>query len=110
MPPLGRPGGRHHERPPRSLSFAGGIVNDDNPADLLRLEERLIEAACPFAVVTVIRTASPTSTWVGAQALVEADGALHGWIGGGCSRFIVIPAAQEAHRTGLPTRFASTQN
>ncbi|KXU82186.1 sulfurylase large subunit [Paraburkholderia monticola] len=71
---------------------------------LLQLEQRLIEQARPFAVVTVIRAAPPTSTWVGAQALVEDDGALHGWIGGGCSRAIVIEAAQRTIRAGRPKR------
>ncbi|MEX3978301.1 XdhC family protein [Paraburkholderia sp. EG287A] len=73
-------------------------------ADLLQLEQRLIDAGAPFAVVTVIRAAPPTSTHVGAQALVEADGALHGWVGGGCSRTIVIEAARESMRTGQPRR------
>ncbi|MGF6759401.1 XdhC family protein [Paraburkholderia sp. GAS334] len=76
-------------------------MNDDT---LLQLEQRLIEQAEPFAVVTVIRAAPPTSAWVGAQALVDRDGALHGWIGGGCSRTIVIQAAQQAIRSGLPKR------
>ncbi|WP_168794054.1 XdhC family protein [Paraburkholderia aromaticivorans] len=71
---------------------------------LLQLEQRLIEAARPFAVVTVIRAAPPTSAWVGAQALVDGDGALHGWIGGGCSRAIVIEAARQTMRAGQPKR------
>jgi xanthine dehydrogenase accessory factor len=73
-------------------------------ADLLQLEQRLIEAGKPFAVVTVIRAAPPTSTRVGAQALVESDGALHGWIGGGCSQSIVIEAARQSIRSGQPKR------
>jgi xanthine dehydrogenase accessory factor len=75
-----------------------------NADTLLQLEQRLIDEAEPFAVVTVIRAAPPTSAWVGAQALVESDGALHGWIGGGCSRAIVIEAARQAIRSGLPKR------
>jgi xanthine dehydrogenase accessory factor len=71
---------------------------------LLQLERRLIDAGVPFAVVTVIRAAPPTSTHVGAQALVERDGTLHGWIGGGCSRTIVIDAARDAIRSGQPKR------
>lgn len=71
---------------------------------LLQLEQRLIEAARPFAVVTVIRAAPPTSAWVGAQALVDGEGALHGWIGGGCSRAIVIEAARQTMRAGQPKR------
>ena len=71
---------------------------------LLQLEQRLIEQAQPFAVITVIRAGPPTSTWVGAQALVEGEGVLHGWIGGGCSRAIVIQAALEAIRSGRAKR------
>lgn len=74
-------------------------MNDDT---LVQLEQRLIEQARPFAVATVIRAVPPTSTWVGAQALVEGDGTLHGWIGGGCSRAIVVQAAQEAMKSGQP--------
>ena len=73
-------------------------------ADLLQLEQRLIDAGAPFAVVTVIRAAPPTSTHVGAQALVEASGALHGWVGGGCSQAIVVEAARQSIRTGQPRR------
>ncbi|PLZ04053.1 sulfurylase large subunit [Burkholderia sp. WAC0059] len=80
-------------------------MNTETDTDtLLQLEQRLIDAAEPFAVATVIRAAPPTSTWVGAQALVEADGTLHGWIGGGCSRAIVIEAARQAIRAGQPRR------
>jgi xanthine dehydrogenase accessory factor len=75
-----------------------------NAATLLELEQRLTEQAQPFAVATVIRAAPPSSAWVGAQALIDGDGVLHGWIGGGCSRAIVIQAAQEAIRSGLPKR------
>jgi len=71
---------------------------------LLQLERRLIAQAQPFAVVTVIRAGPPTSTWVGAQALVDGEGVVHGWIGGGCSRAIVIQAALAAIRSGSPKR------
>lgn len=71
---------------------------------LLQLEQQLIDAGVPFAVATVIRAAPPASTQVGAQALVERDGTLHGWIGGGCSQAIVIEAARQAIRLGQPRR------
>lgn len=69
---------------------------------LLQREQWLIHASRPFAVATVIRAQPPTSAWVGAQALIEEDGTLHGWIGGGCSRDIVIQAALESIRGGSP--------
>jgi xanthine dehydrogenase accessory factor len=73
-----------------------------NSSELFQIERRLIDEASLFAVTTVVRALPPTSTWVGAQALVESDGTLHGWIGGGCSRSIVIQAAQDAMRSGQP--------
>ncbi|HEY1610739.1 MAG TPA: XdhC family protein, partial [Paraburkholderia sp.] len=79
-------------------------ITESDTATLLQLERRLIDAGAPFAVVTVIRAAPPTSTCVGAQALVEGDGTLHGWIGGGCSRAIVIDAACDTIRSGQPRR------
>jgi xanthine dehydrogenase accessory factor len=75
-----------------------------NATDLLQLERQLIDTGVPFAVATVIRVCPPTSTQVGAQALVESDGTLHGWIGGGCSQAIMIAAARDAIRCGQPRR------
>ncbi len=65
---------------------------------LPQLALRLIEQQKPFAFATVIRAISPTSAYVGAQAIIEADGTLHGWIGGGCAKGVVVKAAQEAIR------------
>ena len=79
-------------------------MNTDTSDTLLQLEQRLIDRSEPFAVATVIRAGPPTSAWVGAQALIDGNGELHGWIGGGCSRAIVIQAAQQAIRTGQPKR------
>jgi xanthine dehydrogenase accessory factor len=55
-----------------------------------------------YALVTVVRAIAPTSAYLGAQAVVRRDGTLHGWIGGGCARGVVIRAAQAAIRTGEP--------
>jgi xanthine dehydrogenase accessory factor len=55
-----------------------------------------------YALVTVVRAIAPTSAWVGAQALVLADGTLHGWIGGGCAKQVVVGAAREAIASGEP--------
>jgi len=69
---------------------------------LLQLAPQLIAQQRPFAFATVIRAVSPTSAYVGAQAIIEADGTLHGWIGGGCAKGVVVTAAQEAIRSGKP--------
>ena len=49
-----------------------------------------------------MRAVAPTSAYLGAQAIVLADGTLHGWIGGGCAKDVVIGAAQSAIGTGEP--------
>jgi xanthine dehydrogenase accessory factor len=64
--------------------------------ELLQLAGRLNAAGEPYAMVTVVRVAAPTSAYVGAQAIVREDGSLAGWIGGGCARDVVIAAALEA--------------
>ena len=50
----------------------------------------------------MVRAVAPTSAYLGAQAIVLADGTLHGWIGGGCATGVVIGAAREAIATGEP--------
>ncbi len=42
-----------------------------------------------FAMVVVLHALSPTSSKPGDKALVEADGTIHGWIGGGCAQPVV---------------------
>lgn len=54
----------------------------------------------PFALVTVVRAVSPTSAKPGAKAVVEADGVIQGWIGGGCAQPAVIKTAQKALQDG----------
>jgi xanthine dehydrogenase accessory factor len=70
--------------------------------DLMELARELNARAEPYALITVVRAVAPTSAYVGAQALLRADGALHGWIGGGCAKDVVISAAMAALRTGQP--------
>ncbi len=70
--------------------------------DLLELARTLNGRREPYALVTVVRAIAPTSAYIGAQAIVLADGTLHGWIGGGCAKDVVIGAAQSAIGTGEP--------
>lgn len=55
-----------------------------------------------YALVTVVRAVAPTSAYPGAQAIILADGTLHGWIGGGCAMEVVIDAAKCAIASGKP--------
>jgi len=68
----------------------------------LEMARALAAQDTPHAIVTVVRAVAPTSAWVGAQAIVLADGALHGWIGGGCAKGVVVAAAQAAIAKGEP--------
>lgn len=56
----------------------------------------------PFALVTVVRCQSPTSAKPGAKALVEPDGIIQGWIGGGCAQPAVIKIAKRAIEEARP--------
>jgi xanthine dehydrogenase accessory factor len=70
--------------------------------ELLDLARELNARREPYALVTVVRAVAPTSAYLGAQAIVLADGTLHGWIGGGCAKDVVIGAAQAAIARGEP--------
>lgn len=70
--------------------------------ELLQLAQELNIALETYAMVTVVRVTPPTSAAPGAQAIVRADGSLHGWIGGGCAKSAVVGAALEAMRLGVP--------
>jgi len=70
--------------------------------DVLGLAQELRGRGEPFAIVTVVRAVAPTSAVAGAQAIVQADGTLHGWIGGGCTKQVVVNAALEAIGRGTP--------
>ncbi len=67
-----------------------------------QLARELNGRAEAYALVTVVRAVAPTSAWLGAQAIVLADGTLHGWIGGGCAKGVVIGAARGAIEKGEP--------
>ena len=74
------------------------MTNDE----LLEMARELNGRREPYALVTVVRAVAPTSAYLGAQAIVLADGTLHGWIGGGCAKDVVIGAAQSAIGMGEP--------
>jgi xanthine dehydrogenase accessory factor len=69
---------------------------------LLELAQALTRRGEAYAMVTVVRVNAPTSAYVGAQAIVRGDGTLEGWIGGGCTKDVVVAAAREAIAAGEP--------
>jgi len=70
--------------------------------ELMEMARALGARGEAYALVTVVRAVAPTSAYPGAQAIVLADGTLHGWIGGGCAKSVVIGAAQSAIEKGEP--------
>lgn len=55
-----------------------------------------------YALATVVWRRPPTSAKAGDRALVTADGELVGWIGGSCSRPIVVKECLRALAEGTP--------
>jgi xanthine dehydrogenase accessory factor len=70
--------------------------------DVLREAARLAEAGEPFALATVVSVRRPASSRRGDRALVTADGALVGWVGGACSEPVVVREALRAVAEGTP--------
>jgi len=57
---------------------------------------RLAAEGTPFALATVVSVERPSSARRGDRALVTADGALHGWVGGACTEPSVVRESLEA--------------
>ena len=68
--------------------------------DLIDVMAELKGKQQSFAVATVVRTQDATSAKAGAKAVVTADGAMLGWIGGGCTQGAVRRAARQALEDG----------
>ncbi len=60
---------------------------------ILELAYRLTQAGEPFVLATVVWCERPTSAKPGAQALIQADGTITGWIGGSCAQPVVLREA-----------------
>jgi len=73
-------------------------------ADLLELSRELTRQCQPHAWITVISVTSPSSSYVGAQAIVRSDGEISGWIGGGCVQSAARAAALRSIESAVPQR------
>jgi xanthine dehydrogenase accessory factor len=67
---------------------------------LLELAYNLTKANESFVLATVVWCERPTSAKPGARAIIQADGAMTGWIGGSCAQPVVIREAQRILREG----------
>jgi len=62
--------------------------------------QELLGQGASFAVATVVRVLPPSSGKPGDKAIIQADGRLWGWIGGGCAQPVVIKEALKALADG----------
>ncbi len=67
---------------------------------LLDLAYQLTQAGKPFVMATVVWCERPTSAKPGAQAIIQDNGQMTGWIGGNCAQPIVLREATRALREG----------
>ena len=70
--------------------------------DILALAGELDRRREPFCLAVVTRVEAPTSGKPGFKAIVRADGTLHGWVGGSCSRHALLSEARAALLDGAP--------
>jgi xanthine dehydrogenase accessory factor len=70
------------------------------PQDLLDLAYQLSQAKEPFVMATVVWCERPTSAKPGAQAIIQPNGQMTGWIGGNCAQPVVIREAMRIFREG----------
>src|SRR6266550_4770152 len=67
---------------------------------ILELAYKLTQAGKPFVLATVVWCERPTSAKPGAQAIIQANGQMTGWIGGSCAQPVVLREALRAMREG----------
>jgi xanthine dehydrogenase accessory factor len=68
--------------------------------NLWEIAKGLDERAEPYVVVTVVRRVRPSSATVGDKAIVTANGEMKGFVGGHCTRDLVIDQAKKCLSTG----------
>ena len=71
-------------------------------AELLQLAADLVKRGEPFVLATVVRRESFSSAQQGDMALITAEGAYHGWLGGNCTQPTVRREARRALLDGRP--------
>lgn len=71
-------------------------------AELLQLAADLARRGEPFVLAMVVRRESYSSAHQGDMAVITADGAYHGWLGGNCTQPTVKREARAALQDGKP--------
>src|SRR5262245_48010084 len=80
------------------ISMEATMISDE----ILDQADQLRRGGVPFALATVVRVTRPASARPGAKALVRADGAISGWVGGSCAQPSVAREALAAVADGRP--------
>ena len=68
--------------------------------DITEAIEQLIASGKAYVVATVVRTEAPSSATAGDRAVLDENGILAGWVGGGCAKPAVTSNAVDALRDG----------
>ncbi len=71
-------------------------------SELIARAARLGAEGTAYALATVVGVRRPASARTGNQAIVTADGAIDGWVGGACSEPVVIREALRSLADGQP--------
>jgi xanthine dehydrogenase accessory factor len=67
--------------------------------EVLERARELADRGEEFALATVVWRQAPSSGQIGARAIITADGAVHGFIGGACAEPVVLREAQQVIRS-----------
>ena len=70
--------------------------------DIFTTAAQLRADRTPFVMATVVASYPPQSVRPGAKAIVHADGAIQGWVGGGCVQPVVRQESADALADGRP--------
>jgi xanthine dehydrogenase accessory factor len=70
--------------------------------DVLILAADLVRRRVPFVLATVVGRQPASSTQQGDTAVITADGAFHGWLGGSCTKPTVVREAMHVLEEGRP--------
>ena len=68
--------------------------------DIKSTIEQLTASGKAYAMATVVRTEAPSSAKAGDRAVLDEEGILAGWVGGGCAKPAVTRNAADALRDG----------
>lgn len=68
--------------------------------EFLQKAQKLNEGKEAYATAIIVRRKIPSSGKPGDKAIITKDGQIHGWIGGGCTRGIVLKESLLAIREG----------